>query len=292
VLAFFVESRWQQLGNGLVLRSTRNVSGVHPVLGPFSGFESTWQAGQTPVICAIHAHTRAVTFTQLYPNGANGTNVTTQECQGGSEGDQGCESEPFGYFPNIDPKAGLLPNMTYFGLSGNMNEYHESGVGLVKPYGGLPSTGGYKPDGPTDSGPFVMFEEEPPHLHMMLTPANNFMTFSQQLGTNMRGLNGSTTEQQQEKEEEGKRSGASTSTSTSTSTSGMCGSHFQHDADYSGADILVDGKLQPLPCNSSAACCGICAGTAGCNGFVWIGPEEKQKQVGAICRYSSSHVTM
>jgi hypothetical protein len=199
-LAFFVEQRWWTPAHGLLLHSTRNVSGVHPVLGPFSGHESTWLAGATPVVCSIHAHARAVTFAQTFPDGARGTNVTTQDCLGRSEGSQGCQSEPFGYFPAIDPTGGLLPNMTYFGLSGNMNEYHESGAGLVQPFGGLPSTGGYDPDGATDSGPFVLFEEEGEKgaerggeragLHVVLSPSNNFMLLSQALvGGTLQGLN-------------------------------------------------------------------------------------------------------
>ena len=141
-LAFYVENRWQRLGDGLVLQSQFNVTGTTPILGAYAGHESRWLAGSTEVHCLIHAHARALTFTQMFPNGANGTNVTTQSCVGGSEGDAGCMSEPMGYFPAINPHAGLLPNLTYFGLSGNMNEYHQRGIGLVEPFGGMPGTGG------------------------------------------------------------------------------------------------------------------------------------------------------
>ena len=56
--------------------------------------------------------------------------------------------------------SGLIPNMTFFAVSGNMNEYRERGTGMQQPFGSrLPDTRGYNPDGQTDSGPFVLFEE-------------------------------------------------------------------------------------------------------------------------------------
>jgi hypothetical protein len=299
-LAFFVEERWHQLNNGLVLMSARNVSGKHPILGKFTGHESTWAAGKTKIICAIHAHSRAVTFAQIYPDGATGTNVTTQSCQGGSEGSDGCMSEPFGYFPAINPDAGALPNLTYFGLSGNMNEYHERGVGLVQPYHGLPSTGGYRPDGPTDSGPFVLFEERQEHgggwvgaakgLHLLLSPMNNFMVFSQALGDNLHGLNitsSGTTSANTTVTSSGTTSANSTisspTPSTATPANPVCGVNEQKDSDFGGRDILVNGKLHPIASNSSEDCCSICTNTVGCGGWVWIGPAEPQPQYRNLC---------
>jgi hypothetical protein len=285
-LAFYVAHRWWQLGNGLTLKSAQNVSGVHPVLGAYTGYESTWAAGSTDIVCAIHAHNEAVTFAQIYPDGAKGTNVITQSCQGSSEGDAGCMSEPFGYFPAIDPKAGLLPRLTYFGLSGNMNEYHERGVGLVQPFHGLPSTGGYKPDGPTDSGPFVLFEEQEggqkdtaSGLHLVLSPMNNFMVFAQALGDALLGLNVSNSSS-------GGGGGRASGGGDNGSGRGrgvVCGAHEQQDADFAGHDILVSGQLHPYPCNSSEACCAICSQTVGCNGWVWIGPEEPQHHYRNLC---------
>ena len=255
-LAFYVENRWHRLGDGLRLGLQRSTTGTHPILGEFSGHESVWMAGTTEVVCVAQAYPRAVIFSQRFPHGASGTNVTAQNCYGGSEGDSGCDSEPNGYFPAINPKAGLLPNLTYFGLSGNMNEYHQRGVGLVAPWGGLPSTGGYKPNGPTDSGPFIVFEEDSAGVHMVISPMNNYMVFSQALSSRLSGGGGG-------------GSGGSSSKSSGGST---CVAAVQQNADLNGHDILVNGKLGAAS-NSSDDCCLLCNQTAGCVAWTWIGPH-------------------
>ena len=68
--------------------------------------------------------------------------------------------------PALSTQRGLAAsngNMTFFAISGNMNEYRERGIGLgTHAYGGRsPDTGGYQPNGQADSGPFILFEEEP-----------------------------------------------------------------------------------------------------------------------------------
>lgn len=181
------------------------------------GQEFDWQCGATAdastnITTGIYAYNNAVVFTQRYPNGAKGTNVLAQNCTGSSEGSEGCTSEPFGRFPAIaaDATDTLLPNMTFFTVSGNMNEYREQGVGMQIPFGqDQPNTGRYMPNGAMAAGPFLMFEEDAaaaenhvgsadrktaggsddgggsgsktPGLHVVFSPMNNFMTFTESL---------------------------------------------------------------------------------------------------------------
>ena len=84
------------IGTGLVLQSSRNVTGTNAALGGYTGAEFVWHAGNTPVTTGVYVHTQSVVFSQIFPQGANGTNVTSQSCTGGSEGSAGCLSAPFG----------------------------------------------------------------------------------------------------------------------------------------------------------------------------------------------------
>jgi hypothetical protein len=147
-----------------------------------------------------------------------------------------------------------------------------------------------KPNGPTDSGPFILFEEpneqelslsddlddadDPTGLHMMISPMDNFMMFSQALGANLHGLNQTNTDDGEPE--------------TETTVRGECAVNAQQDADFSGNDILVGGKLHPLPANSSSECCEICSRTKGCSGWVWISSREPQKQYQNLCYPKSS----
>ena len=114
-------------------------------LGAFAGHESTWQCDGVPIVLGVYAHasTSAVRFTQTYPAGATGTSVV------GNGGNGGSASQPFGQHPTLNTSSGLLGNMTFFAVSGNMNEYRERGVGVSPAWGGsgkghqrLPDTGG------------------------------------------------------------------------------------------------------------------------------------------------------
>ena len=268
-LRFFVHNRWCAVGRGggLTLVSQRAVASDSPTtaespdgLGPFTGHESRWQCDGVPIVLGIYAHPGAgtVRFTQTFPDGATGTSVV------GPRGNGGRSSQPFGQHPTINTSSGLLGNMTFFAVSGNMNEYRERGIGVSSAWGGsgkahqrLPDTGGYHPDGQYDSGPFLLFEEPEQGLgvHVVVSPLNNFFVWSQAIV------------QAGDPED---------SPPPAAQQSSQC-SGLEQDCDLSGGDIRKNGALNPIPCQSAAACCALCNANVECTDFTWIGPKEKQK---------------
>ena len=274
-LRFFVHDRWCAVGGGgLTLVSQQTVSEASALggLGPYAGHESTWDCDGVRIVLGVYAHasTGAVRFTQAYPDGATGTSVV-------GHGNGGSASQPFGQHPAINTSSGLLPNMTFFAVSGNMNEYRERGIGVSPAWGGsgpghqrLPDTGGYHPDGQFDSGPFVLFEEpgspgsrSPGGVHVVISPLNNLFIWSQAILPAVAS----------DESNQGRHHDAGQAVDPQQL---LC-TGTQQDTDLSGGDIMKDGKLNPIPCTSAATCCNLCQLNSQCTDFTWIGPKEKQK---------------
>lgn len=271
-LRFFVHNRWCAAGRdgGLTLVSQQDVQGGRAAasadgLGLYAGHESTWECDGVPIVLGVYAHADSgtVRFTQAFPAGATGTNVV-------GRGNGGSASQPFGQHPAINTSSGLLGNMTFFAVSGNMNEYRERGVGVSPAWGGsgnghqrLPDTGGYHPDGQFDSGPFVLFEEpgQGSGVHVVVSPLNNLFIWSQAIVHAHSGPDGGA---------------GGPDTGHGSNHQPQC-SGIEQDSDLSGGDILKHGALNPIPCSSVAACCALCTASPECTDFTWIGPKEKQK---------------
>ena len=124
----------------------------------------------------------------------------------------------------------------------------------------------YHPDGQFDSGPFVLFEEagQGSGVHVVVSPLNNLFIWSQAIlpaaGT---------------PDAPGRHAGGAGGTPAGSEQPQCSG--IEQDRDLSGGDILRNGTLNPIACDSAAACCGLCQQTVECTDFTWIGPKEKQK---------------
>lgn len=73
--AFHLNSRWWEAGAGLTLHSKETETGIDPQLGRFSALSAEWSAGGVRVVTIWRVHPSAITFTQEFPDGANGTAI-------------------------------------------------------------------------------------------------------------------------------------------------------------------------------------------------------------------------
>ncbi len=78
-LAVFVDGKWhsQQEKTLKMVGASKPVKGTHPALGAFTGVESSWMAGTTPMDVAAKNYVAGgtVTFEYSFPKGATGTSL-------------------------------------------------------------------------------------------------------------------------------------------------------------------------------------------------------------------------
>ena len=89
-------------------------------------------------------------------------------------------------------------------------------------------------------------------LHLMLGPMNNFMVFSQALSSRLRGNRPPLPARRLQPRGD-----------DDPPVAGSCGTSILQDADLTGHDIKVGGRVG-APSNSSEACCTLCSETRGC----------------------------
>ena len=77
-LAVFLDGKWhsQQEKTLTMVGTPKPVKGTHPALGAFTGVESSWMAGTTPMdVVAKNYAPNTVTFEYSFPKGATGTSL-------------------------------------------------------------------------------------------------------------------------------------------------------------------------------------------------------------------------
>lgn len=151
-LAVFLDGKWhsQQEQTLKMVGASKPVDGTHPALGAFTGVESSWIAGATPMTVAAknYAGGGTVTFEYSFPKGATGTSLVELANK--------TRDEVIVNFPAFTSQA----------LEGTMS-WQGSFVGAVQ---------GSVSKGPS-GGPTVFFDPQDPKLETVVIGSGKWPSF-------------------------------------------------------------------------------------------------------------------
>ena len=175
--AFHLNGQWWETGAGLMLLSKETKTGTDPQLGRFRALSAEWSAGGVRVVTSWRVHASAITFTQEFPDGANGTAIP--QSPPWKPGDIALTddiSQLATAFPRFrtDNSSGRLSELGYFSFRYFWDLEMTGGDG-----GGL--GGDFNRDGAVYGGVPLLLHDRDTLRSIVLSPIENFkVAFSEQ----------------------------------------------------------------------------------------------------------------